>query len=238
MNGNYISRFIEDYQSDSRLYHYTSKEGVLGMLSDLKIRLSHILFLNDSEEFFNCWKIFFDVFTEWNMEESEVVNDKGIALVSFKTRIKELFKTYNIDFNPMALHSMFGKLDMTTYEYFVFSLSKEIDDLSQWRAYSPSQSGINLGFKFPPNFRETFTRFVDKGSNPTNLNNCKIYLCECIYDDTLKKKILQGLLDHYFNRFLHEENGHLVPSFLFYDILTLNLFFKTQVIQVKKNADC
>lgn len=40
------------------LYHYTSQNGLLGIIRDCKLRMTDILYLNDSSEFSHCFDLF------------------------------------------------------------------------------------------------------------------------------------------------------------------------------------
>ena len=57
-----IEELLPDDLSDKELIHYTSADGLKGMISSKKIWCTQIFYLNDIEENFNGWKMFFKVF--------------------------------------------------------------------------------------------------------------------------------------------------------------------------------
>jgi hypothetical protein len=113
-------------ESEKILYHYTSLEGLLGIVESKSIWATNILYLNDASEL-NYAK---DLFRE--------------QLLNFQ---KELGNAL------MPEYGFFQQLiENTEYfivgnDFFVCSFSGEGDLLSQWRGYCPTGSGFSLGFK-------------------------------------------------------------------------------------------
>jgi hypothetical protein len=103
------------------LYHYTSMEALLSIVSSGQIRASHARYLNDISE------------TEWMWRSI-------IALLEQKKHSTE-------SKNAALASSILDKLeDRRRLNEFVASFSENGDDLTQWRAYCSSGAGVSIGF--------------------------------------------------------------------------------------------
>jgi hypothetical protein len=102
------------------LYHYTSQEGLLGILKDKSLRMSSIFHLSDAAEYSYALQMVQD--TIWA---------RGAR--------HPLLKLYD------GLHDALSVLlEMSLY---VCSFSGVGDLLSQWRAYTPNGIGYSIGFE-------------------------------------------------------------------------------------------
>ena len=54
------------------LYHYTSQKGLLGILKDDTLKMTNILYLNDSNEFFHPISLFQE---EWKNRVNETLDN-------------------------------------------------------------------------------------------------------------------------------------------------------------------
>lgn len=97
------------------LYHYTDAHAVHSILKTRKIRLTDIRFLNDKEELLEGLKTLEE--TLLNEIDSDLKYAEDAANMIHHSLIN--IETSNNDLNPL----------------YVFSLSSEKDQLSQWRAY-------------------------------------------------------------------------------------------------------
>lgn len=116
------------------LYHYTTLSGLKGIIENGKIWATNILYLNDSEEFFNAREAFNSVFeTMWDTPKimDVLAKEEKDFLSLLGRRIEKIFE-YNED----------------GFKVFVSSFSESADKLSQWRGYCPDGSGICVGFDF------------------------------------------------------------------------------------------
>lgn len=104
------------------LYHYTTQQGLLGIIDSRSIWASEIRFLNDATEFRTALEA---VAAEIRTRVAEVDSGEGNA-------------------RGEAILREFTALEDTNV--FVLSLTEESDDLSQWRAYGGKHSGFALGF--------------------------------------------------------------------------------------------
>lgn len=104
------------------LYHYTTQEGLLGIIESRSIWASEIRYLNDTTEFQTGLEV---VSAALRARLDDIGSDEGDA------RGEAIFR------------------DFATVEeakVFVLSLTEKGDDLSQWRAYGGSHSGFSIGF--------------------------------------------------------------------------------------------
>jgi hypothetical protein len=108
------------------LFHYTSLEGLLGIIESNSIWATNILYLNDASELNYAKDLF----------RSQLVyfqKNLGNALMPESQFFQEIIE--NIEY------FIIGK------DFFVCSFSEEDDLLSQWRSYCPGGIGFSLGFK-------------------------------------------------------------------------------------------
>lgn len=103
------------------LYHYTSLDGLFGILEDEKIWASKIHYLNDSSEFSYAVSLLRGYLWE------RLRRDNTLQTVVNRIRV-ELENSINM-------------------HIFVCSFTEKGDLLSQWRAYSGNSVGFSIGFK-------------------------------------------------------------------------------------------
>ena len=215
---NIVEEILPEYDDDKTIYHYTSPDGLLGMIKSQGIWCTQSYFLNDYEENLNGWKLFLRTFEKYKKSHEHFNN--------FHQTIKSYFKHWiELDFENLS-DEIFKKIEISKYRSFVFSASYKSDDLNQWRSYSPESNGYCIGFKINETFKPSQELFRDYTPEiPTSPNNCKILIKNCIYEDKVKEEICIKLLDYHFQEFLDSGSGSWI-NYLFFDILTLSLFFK------------
>jgi hypothetical protein len=106
------------------LYHYTTQDGILGIVQKREIWATHHQCLNDQREYLHA---------------KELVRDEISKRLKAATGRKRL-----------VLDSMIAALEPPGHEdvnLYVASFSEQPDSLSQWRAYGASTSGVALGFR-------------------------------------------------------------------------------------------
>jgi hypothetical protein len=158
------------------LYHYTSQKGLLGILQTNKLWMTNILYLNDSSEFKHTL----------DLVKSELEN--RINQLS-KKDIPAIFKWENVNtdvrkfqvYNDLQSQFDFTFPDEGSHIY-VFSLSGEEDDLSQWRGYCPKGDGFCIGFE------------TEKISSIIKIKT-EYSLIKCVYDKGKKEEIVKSLFD-------------------------------------------
>jgi DUF2971 family protein len=119
-------RVFADYKKlPPRLYHYTSQEGLLGILFSKTLWATRIQYLNDSTEFAYALGLLKNAFT---------LDDHQRSL------------TNRISLQP-ALDASRKALDaLKLVPIQVACFSEKQDDLSQWRGYCAGGSGFSIGF--------------------------------------------------------------------------------------------
>lgn len=105
------------------LYHYTSIEGLLGIIEKKEIWATHIMYMNDAQEF----KLFIDL----------VKRDLEPLLKTDISTLKDLE-------NQLDLVSIIG----TQFNICVASFSEVPDALDQYRGYGGHGPSFCIGFSF------------------------------------------------------------------------------------------
>jgi Protein of unknown function (DUF2971) len=105
------------------LYHYTSQEGLLGILSTKTIWATDLYYLNDVTEFKHAMGL---------------VNEE----------LKDFGRKFDIPSSTIAktLRWLAGESDQR--HVYVSSLSEDGNQLSQWKLYGSNYRGFSLGFDF------------------------------------------------------------------------------------------
>lgn len=123
-------------KSEKILYHYTSLEGLLGIIKDKAIWATNILYLNDASEL----KYSIDLLKE------ELIQYGKLHL---KNRIIDIDSKIEHIFYEIVMENIANLIPKTApFSFFICSFSEEKDLLSQWRGYCPKGIGFSLGFKF------------------------------------------------------------------------------------------
>jgi hypothetical protein len=123
-------------KTEKILYHYTSLEGLLGILGinssqPQSIWATNILYLNDASELNYALELLKEQICNFQKGPVNVLAPGGM----FFQKLMELIEGENfIPTGPLG--------------YYVCSFSQEEDLLSQWRGYCPKGIGVSLGFKF------------------------------------------------------------------------------------------
>jgi len=109
------------------LWHYTTLEGLQGIVQEEAIWATDVSQLNDSREFLHS----IDLFKE--------VIEQRMKVLQCGTKLDSLIGT--------QAHSLFEDVyTLKNYQVFVSSFSISEDQLSQWRAYGATAKGVSIGF--------------------------------------------------------------------------------------------
>ena len=124
-----LFRFQVDYvltgqNPPERLYHYTTADGLLGILESRTVWATHINYLNDKHELHHAEKVLSLELRE-RAERSDVNVEERQALLAAAESLEK---------------------HRSDREAYVFSLTENGDQLSQWRAYGSSATGYSLGW--------------------------------------------------------------------------------------------
>lgn len=151
------------------LYHYTTQEGMLGIIKNKSIWATNIYYLNDSTEYEYAVGLFEKLIKKDFKSQSLLKRELSDLSVLDKIKLK---------FIEHILDSII-KLKERFFVY-VCSFSAVADDLSQWRGYSPRGNGFLLKFK---------TSYLKE-----RLKEYEFLLVKCIYEKEDQNKLLKGLI--------------------------------------------
>ncbi len=112
------------------VFHYTTTEGLRGIVENNELWATSAYFLNDTTEITHGYGVLRYAFDEWLNKNPRPEDSLNFALV------QELKNSFESDFSLMQ-------------PIFLASFCEEDDLLSQWRGYSQT-GGYSLGFKVPP----------------------------------------------------------------------------------------
>ena len=161
------------------LNHYTSQEGLLGIIQDKKILCTEIRYLNDSAEFNYCIELFRDLVMKKNSPKVRGAHvDEGLL-------------EYVLDLVKTTTEPMYSGFKMF---FFVFCFSGKSDSLSQWRGYCPENGGFSLQFDFE--------KICDLASNQN------FRLLKCIYKREDQLEVLEKLVEACFYLSKHLKEAH------------------------------
>ena len=210
----------EKTQYSGRIYHYTSPEGIKGILTQNEIWFSNTKFLNDSTE--NNY--IYSLFPKYPDIYKEVLLEKY-----FFDLIRKVADSY--------LQKDWCYLDDNVWwadNIYVASFSKSKDNLGLWNYYTKNSNsvGYNLGFDYIP-----FN---------ISSNELKYIHGEVIYDKKKQVKLLKEIILQYNKIFKDYKNdietnqltkNNFIKSFI--DIIELyNIFFKNPAFRDEQEYRC
>jgi len=225
MNFSIIEELLPNDMLGKDLYHYTTSDGLLGILKSRKLHCSHIFYLNDYEENLNAWKYYFKLVETWKHDDQ-----KG---VHFAALLKNQFEHWKIFNSETISLEAFAKFRINEFYLFVFSLSRMDDDLTQWRAYTDDSIGFGIKFNFNEGFLYDQSRFKEPRV-ASNYANCKLLIRNCIYNTKEKEEIIKKLIDRTFEDYKNGKGNW--PNELFFNMLSLNIFFKNDKFESEQEC--
>ena len=160
--------------SPDLLYHYTTENGMFGILDSSEIWPTHIRFLNDLSEQSEGSSLFEREFHLFFGEKAKglIPGNRDSLLLSAARAIIRITNdevgAYIMSFTKDAQSASGG------------------DRLSQWRAYGPGTSGVCLGFDRKKLEAQTSSWAVKRGVN--------LSILECSYEETEKISNARALL--------------------------------------------
>ena len=172
-----LSSLPSEKKCPEHLYHYTSIDGVQGILDKNCLQASQIHFLNDTQEFKYSISILEKVLAELRKELPEKTMLRRAIEMSTPS-VSDPNDVLAIIYG--AMENLFSIPPLTKSPICVFSLSEERDLLSQWRGYCPPGGGYSIGFRsdFLTQFSETY----------------ELYLAPCIYDEIKQVAVVKEMV--------------------------------------------
>lgn len=123
------------------LYHYTSIDGLEGILTRRSLWAGQIHFLNDSQEFKYSIDILKKVLSEFR-KKYPINWLRAIGPSPLPSGPEQLLAHFYNSMENLVLDDLLEKPPIC-----VFSLSERGDLLSQWRGYCPPDGGYSIGFR-------------------------------------------------------------------------------------------
>lgn len=173
--------------ADSLLWHYTSAEGMLGILESRKLWFSNARFLNDTEEI----KHGYELVTSLTLERATEYGEDHPTRQMLQDALYEI---------PHLRAGSGGRL-----EYFVCCFCENGNLLSQWRSYG-NKDGYCLGVAVSDHLRiqvDSGPKELDSYDASAGLSDGfynpggRVVLRKVIYDVTEQRSLVSDVLDRY-----------------------------------------
>lgn len=146
--------------------HYTSINGLKGILESKSLWATNIKYLNDHEEFDHTLmiieRIVSDSLKKRNVEKPDI----------------EYFET----FSRLILKEVKTLNERYCSNLFVVSFTSELDQLSQWRGYCAANNGVCIAFN------------LDDIKQKIDRNYSNVSVVDCIYTDKIKNSMIADTL--------------------------------------------
>jgi hypothetical protein len=180
INSSFFMEYLNNVNNNigTHLYHYTKPEGFYSILESSKIWATDFRSLNDSEEIYHAYKLLNLIF-----DDEDLKKQLAPEIQSIVPELKATFKNW-VGEKPTQFENIF-----------ITSFSIKEDDLNQWRAYC-DKGGYCIGLPLSI-FTESINLY-DKTKIPGIAH--KILFAPCIYDDTLKVKLISQVLHQCYNK--------------------------------------
>ncbi len=158
------------------LYHYTSAEGLMGIVENNELWATSAYYLNDSAEIFYGYGVLKEVLDEWLNKNPQPEDSITLGVVRYLQR----------SFQDLLEKRLLKPIYLTCF-------CEEDNLLSQWRAYGQS-GGYSIGFRVLP--RVGF--FGERLTPEPNVYTCLWTKVE--YEREKQKEICRSILSPIFTR--------------------------------------
>ncbi|MGA2233856.1 MAG: DUF2971 domain-containing protein [Terriglobales bacterium] len=166
----YEHQYSDEPPPDTVLYHYTSAEGLKGIIESNELWATSAYYLNDSAEMFYGYNVLKDVLDQWLNNNSRPGDSMTLGLArQLRTSFEDLFQKRLL--KPIYL-TCFCEQDNL---------------LSQWRAYGQS-GGYSVGFRVLPKVGI----FGERLTPEPNIYTCRWTRVE--YERTKQTEICRSIL--------------------------------------------
>ena len=187
-----------------KIYHYTSAEGIIGILKNKELWFTNIYFLNDCNELFYTYSLIKRIISEDKLELYKPIYDKILSRCNYM-----LSQNY---FNE-------EKEIFHREEYYISSFSLDKDNIALWNYYTKSNvTGYNICF-------EDY-KFINK-----SIAQGKV--CYSLKDQTeiLRKIIVE--YNKKYNKAKRNEKHSIIKE-LWIEFKICSLFFKSPKYEVEQ----
>lgn len=177
---------INHYSYD--IYHYTSPEGLLGILENNSLRFTNAFFLNDKSEFRYTYKLLLEILPSIQQDIDEALFES--------LRIRAEYVTEE-GFYKHESEVLFRE------DFYIMSFSKDSDNLALWNNYTKSSSKTGYNIKFITDNLITHLKEL--------LNDTFIESSLVCYNIEKQKEALIDLITYYNNLVIeNQDNRELV----------------------------
>ena len=198
-------------QNVNEIFHYTTAEGLKGILDSGYFFASRSDFLNDYTEMQYCWSLVLELVNSLK-EKSESANER-----IFYDEVKQEIETFRTEIDELE-------------EMFIISFTKNRDSLAMWSHYSDND-GYNIALNLKPNIKmwKEILKTVDfrYGAVIYNVEKQK---------EILKKEISKALSLWKEIRNTDESLGFFVVDALEYRIKIWTMFFKNNLFEEEQEV--
>ena len=170
------------YKTNRLLYHYTSPEGLIGILSNNRLWFTESSCLNDESEGRYIYSIIQDCINNTQLFDAEFVDEIKKRITDSKLDHKEISSPLIEDKKHREIY------EEAKSKYFICSFSHDKDALPLWNYYTktPTSIGYNIAFS-----STKLNKSIEGGlKNFTNR-----YFYKVIYDEKIQKSIIMNALE-------------------------------------------
>ncbi len=163
---------------DKIIYHYTSLEGLIGIINSQRIWATDILYLNDASEFKYSKAILYKKVKKLRETDPRFKLTKNLD---------DSLGHYFFEFLEENIEKLFPS---EHFSFYVCSFSEEKDLLSQWRGYCQNGIGFSIGFS------------LDRLKN--NFERASFTTTQCIYNKKEQTNLINGLVNKTTDKFISQ----------------------------------
>lgn len=219
------------FPEDLLLYHYTSPEGLKGILrnENLTFRFTRTDCLNDTTEGSNIIDYYQDVCQKLLAEE-EIDNSFFRSIVGISPRSKLMF-FHSPEYCEESNVMLYSGHSYSEYVSYVFCFSEEDDSLPMWNYYlkNGNYQGYNLGFNVP----KLKERFHYRPGSLTYVSEFVIVEYEEFEKDDILKDFIRALFS-----FIHQDDEQLstIKMAIANELFKWRYSFKSQYFSHEKEV--
>jgi len=195
------------------LYHYTTQEGLLGIVEKKKIWASHLQYLNDASEGQIFTRLLIEEFNQraTTKFEDPLSQIRGLAQL-MRSSDDHPESPIQLDNKEVVVFGSAAFSWISSQDAFVASFSEQGDLLSQWRAYSGETGGFSISFP-RPYLKSVGVHFLENRKDSffddqDPLVPCRY--CDKPEEESLKREIEQ-IVDSYAAD-AGQANLHVIPE--------------------------
>ncbi len=196
---------------EGEIYHYTSPNGLKGIVEDAAIWFSDMRFLNDSSELTYIYKLAFKVVTE-----NPIYTD-----------LQDIIRNICNYIYTSGCYSVNNEEIIPLDTFYLASFSKDPDNLNLWNYYTKSQN--SLGYNI----------CIDTNNSLILNSNQEIIYGEVIYKTSEQEELLKKCFEKYISFINQNQNNYtkyegLIQESIVRTLEIYNLFFKPEAYEAEK----